>query len=138
MNKRNQLASYALVGLATIALAGCTHQPTAEEKAKQQLVGWVREDNVYSHTVTYESPGGVEENIFHITIDKGSIANVNVEVKTNIAASIEYQQDFAKEIGKKVVGKKLSEIANIDTISGASLTTKAFNDALQKLKLEVK
>lgn len=99
---------------------------------------WVKNGNSYRTTVTYESPGGQEVNQFLITLEGGVIKNVEVEVLTEIAASIRYQKQFAQEMPKLLIGKKLSEVGAIDKVSGASLTTNAFNDALLKLKQEVR
>ncbi len=98
---------------------------------------WKKQGNVYTTQVNYESPGGQESNKFIITLEDDTIKDVQVEVYTEIDASIRYQKQFAQELTKVIVGKKLSQLTKVDKISGASLTTNAFNQALSLLKTQI-
>lgn len=115
-------------------LAGCQSGGAAQT----QEGAWKRDGNVYSTSVTYSSPGGQEDNTFRITLENGVISKVEVDILTKIAASVRYQELFAEELPKVIVGKRLSEVGPIDRISGASLTTDIFNEAIEKLKTQVK
>lgn len=123
----------------SVLLSGCQFTDqlkslTNTQQVKKADSDWLKAGNTFQTTVNYESPGGQEINKFHITLEGGVITNVEIEVFTEIDASIRYQQQFAKELPPLLIGKKLSDITVIDKVSGASLTTKAFNDALLKLK----
>ena len=98
---------------------------------------WVKEGDVYTTTLKYNSPGGEEANKVSLTIKKGIITAVDFGIKTEIKASLKYQGGFAKGLTGVIVGKKLSELTDVDKISGASLTTNAFNEAVRKLKEQV-
>jgi len=98
---------------------------------------WVRRWNKYTTVISYPFPGGDEVNKLVITLDKGVIKNVEVGVETKIDASIRYQERFAKEIPQILVGKKLAEVGPVDKVSGATLTTNAFNEALIRLKQQL-
>jgi len=98
---------------------------------------WVVNGNLYTTAIKYNSPGGREENKFVLTVKDGVIKTAKVEVMTKVDASIMYQKRFAVELPKLIVGKKISEIPNLDVVSGASLTTEAFNKALKSLKQQL-
>ena len=114
-------------------LAGC--QPGGTAKTPEGA--WTKIGNVYSTSVTYSSPGGQEDNTFRVTLDNGVITQVEVDVLTKIQASVRYQELFAEKLPSIIVGKRLSEVGPIDRISGASLTTDVFNEAIEKLKIQV-
>lgn len=123
-----------VIGAGLAACQQTSPETKIPEEQEQREVAWVKNNNIYTSTLEYESPGGIEKNPITLTVENGVIRSVNVEVVTDIAASVEYQQNFAKEIGGKVIGKKLSELGEIDRVSGASLTTDAFNEAVKKLQ----
>ena len=102
-----------------------------EEKLTQLIA-----DGVHTEDVSYISPGGNEN--FKLTL----------EIKENVVENVEIIQSTPiSEVGKKkvasanaqlqtlLVGKSLDEV-EIPTIivSGASLTSKAFNEKLNELK----
>lgn len=98
---------------------------------------WTQDGDTYTTTSTYDTAEGQESNVFTITIVDGTIKSLDVGITTQTKASIKYQTDFAKNISSLVVGKKLSELQGIDRVSGASLTTAAFNDAISRLQKEL-
>lgn len=126
----------------SVVLSGCQFADQLKSLVSTSQVKpadrtWSKQGSVYSTTVNYESPGGQETNTFHLTINRGVITAATVDVVTQIDASIRYQNQFAKELPSVLVGKKLSDLTAIDKLSGASLTTDAFNQALTKLKAEI-
>lgn len=84
---------------------------------------------------TYKTPAGEDAVAFQLLVDgSGTIARADTEVKAQNDISKKFQEAFSKDISSVLVGKRLSELSAIDTVGGASLTTKAFNDALGQLK----
>lgn len=70
----------------------------------------------------------------HLNDDK--IEDVEVTPNTiNIPRSLKLQKDFAEAVPREVVGKPIDEI-HLDRLAGSSLTTKGFNDALEKIKAQ--
>lgn len=110
--------------------------PTPTEQVRK--ANWKQEGNIYTTEVEYESPGGQEVNAFTIILNKEVITEVKVGITTNIDESIFYQKDFASELPKIIVGKRLVDLGPIDRLAGASLTTTAFNEAVSALKNQVR
>jgi len=107
------------------------------EQVITQEPSWTVDGNTYTTTVEYDVPEGTESNSFSLVIKDGIISSIEVGITTNSKASLKYQQDFAKNINSLVVGQKISELKSIDRVSGASITTTAFNDALLKLQQQL-
>lgn len=99
-----------------------------------RVANWKQTGDVYTAEVEYESPGGQEVNSFTIILNRGIITKVRVGITTNIDESIYYQKNFASELPKIIVGKRLADLGPIDRLAGASLTTTAFNEAVSTLK----
>lgn len=107
------------------------------EQVITQEPSWTVDGNTYTTTVEYDVPEGAESNSFSLVIKDGIISSIEVVITTTNKASLKYQQDFAKNIASIVVGQKISELKSIDRVSGASVTTTAFNDALLKLQQQL-
>ena len=107
------------------------------EQVITQEPSWAIDGNTYTTTVEYDVPEGTESNSFSLVIKDGIISSIEVGITTTNKASLKYQQDFAKNIASIVVGQKISELKSIDRVSGASVTTTAFNDALLKLQQQL-
>jgi len=107
------------------------------EQVITQEPSWTVDDNTYTTTVEYDVPEGTESNSFSLVIKDGIISSIEVGITTTNKASLKYQQDFAKNIASIIVGQKISELKSIDRVSGASVTTTAFNDALLKLRQQL-
>lgn len=84
---------------------------------------------------SYKNPGGSDEVGFELIVDnEGTITEANVDVLAKNPISIKRQEAFAAALPGAVVGKKLSELSNIDRVGGSSLTTASFNESLGQLK----
>lgn len=108
----------------------------AETAATDQQTN-VSEDRADDGTVLamYESPAGKEDVSFKVTVDDtGVITDAKTEVMAEHPISRKLQTSFADALPAALKGKKLSELGPIDKVGGASLTTGAFNDSLDKLK----
>lgn len=106
-----------------------------------EVVPSVQQDVATTETVTqsvkviYATPAGQDPVGFNITTDKeGVIIDAKVEVLAKNSTSQNRQRAFAADLPQVLIGKKLSELTAIDRVGGSSLTTKAFNASLEKLK----
>ena len=83
-------------------------------------------------TITYTSPAGKEWMTFTVKHKNGVIVSATAKPKATNKISRTLQQNFAKNISKSVVGKKIKDL-DIDTVGGASLTTAAFEQFVRKI-----
>lgn len=83
-------------------------------------------------TKTYQSPGGPVTVEFHIVENDAidTIESASVRFVSGDDMSRSMVENFSQHLSAAVVGKKISELRNIDAIGGASLTTAAFIDAI--------
>jgi hypothetical protein len=77
--------------------------------------------------VKYKTPGGLHAVGFNITVTDGKISGVRITPSNDNEVSTKFQVKFGEEVSKSVIGKTAKDL-NIDIVSGASLTTKAFNE----------
>jgi len=131
----------AILLIAVFTLSACQISDLQSLLKTEQVItqepSWTVDGNTYTTTVEYDVPEGTESNSFSLVIKDGIISSIEVGITTNSKASLKYQQDFAKNINSLVVGQKISELKSIDRVSGASITTTAFNDALLKLQQQL-
>lgn len=76
-------------------------------------------------TVTYNTPEGMVPVEFDVTVTNGTITSATSNTLATGDASKYNQDNFAKDLSLKVVGKKATDLS-VDAIGGASLTTAAF------------
>ncbi|OQA83441.1 MAG: hypothetical protein BWY29_00299 [Microgenomates group bacterium ADurb.Bin238] len=131
----------AILLIAVFTLSACQASNLQSLLKTEQVItqepSWAIDGNTYTTTVEYDVPEGTESNSFSLVIKDGIISSIEVGITTTNKASLKYQQDFAKNIASIVVGQKISELKSIDRVSGASVTTTAFNDALLKLQQQL-
>ena len=131
----------AILLIAVFTLSACQASNLQSLLKTEQVItqepSWAIDGNTYTTTVEYDVPEGTESNSFSLVIKDGIISSIEVGITTANKASLKYQQDFAKNIASIVVGQKISELKSIDRVSGASVTTTAFNDALLKLRQQL-
>ncbi|MCH7952142.1 FMN-binding protein [Patescibacteria group bacterium] len=95
---------------------------------------WEREGDVYTTVAIYDTPAGKTSSTFKLTLEDGVISDIDVGIFTKVAAALRLQTDFRETVSSVIVGKKLTEIGKVDRVSGASLTTGAFNEAIARLQ----
>ena len=76
--------------------------------------------------LTYKSPAGTESIKVNMTTKDGVITSVTATPLATNPISLKMQTAFAGGVSKSVVGKAVKGL-KVDTVSGASLTTGAFN-----------
>lgn len=87
----------------------------------------------YSATGDYTSPGGNESITVHVTLKDGTVTDSSVDQVSSSPDGQEYQTEFKNGYKSQVVGKALNSIS-LSKVSGSSLTSKGFNEALQAIK----
>ncbi|HVW23315.1 MAG TPA: hypothetical protein VHB51_02445 [Candidatus Saccharimonadales bacterium] len=92
-------------------------------------------DGSYTASESYFVPPGQESIQVNLTITNGVVTDSSVANSENDRESAIFQQEFASAYKNQVVGRAISAL-NISSISGASDTTRAFNDALDQIRHE--
>ena len=105
---------------------------TAQVTATNTASGTYK-DGTYVINDNYQSPGGSENIKTTVTLKDGIVTDATVTQNANNAESASHQATFAKSYKSKVIGKAIDTL-NISRVSGASLTTSAFNDALEQIR----
>ena len=133
MHTSRALAHSALLTLlATGALSACSTadnaKPSEEAGAKTAFVA-----GEYRATGQYPTPGGLQGIGVTLTLDeKGIVTKLEVDPKAETGNSVQFQGKFASGIRAEVVGKPITEL-DVDKVSGSSLTSKGFNQAVAKI-----
>lgn len=93
------------------------------------------EDGTYDAEGTYQSPGGNESIKVSITLADDVVTEVTVTPEATSGNAAQYQKAFAGGIGDVVVGKNIDDL-EVSKVSGSSLTSGGFNDALETIKAD--
>lgn len=86
-----------------------------------------------SETVGYNVKGYPESITVNIVLDGTNITDLQLSQSPGAEESVAYQDAFASEIKSHVVGKNLKDI-NVSRVAGASYTTNAFMQAINKMQ----
>jgi uncharacterized protein with FMN-binding domain len=92
-------------------------------------------DGTYNATGAYTSPGGRESIDVTITLKDGVISDVSAEGNASDVEAEEYQGMFLAAYKEQVVGKNIDDVS-LSRVSGSSLTSQGFNNALDDIKQE--
>lgn len=146
----------ALVGIAgTLLLAGCAAEsssaetttetpapqtsaapsPSATGAASSTGSGSTYKDGTYTADGSYQTPETVEKISVSITLSDDTVTKVEVTGDPQASETKHYQSQFIGGISAQVVGKKLDEIS-VSRVSGSSLTSKGFTQALATIRTE--
>lgn len=94
-------------------------------------------DGAYEATGSYVSPGGNEEIKIRITLKNGVITSTSAQSKAHSSDGAEFQSQFIGAYKSEVVGKKITNV-HLSQVSGSSLTSQGFNDALSQIENQAK
>lgn len=94
-------------------------------------------DGTYSATGNYTSPGGREKITISLTLSGGAITDTSATSGSSNPTGQEFQSKFISGYKSLVVGKSIDEV-NVSRVSGSSLTSRGFNDALEQIKSQAK
>lgn len=95
----------------------------------------IYKDGTYTATGGYVSPGGPDTVNVSVTLANGIITDATVVSGANDSTSSHYQGIFIANFKPLVVGKNIDDVA-LSKVSGSSLTSGGFNQALTKIKAE--
>lgn len=93
-------------------------------------------DGTYNTDVTYRVPSGDLEPVkVQVTLNNDIITDVELEFEGIVGTSRLNQAKFVNAYEAVVIGKDIDSL-NLSRVGGASLTTKAFNEAVANIKVE--
>jgi hypothetical protein len=150
------LTAIALIGIYVFVLQGANNQesdlgttssnivtatatPTSSSKASSTAtptsasVASTYTDGTYAATVSYSVPRGSNKLTAELTISNGAVTAVSTTHDYTDRESGEFISNFDAKIKASVVGKNISSLS-LSRIGGASLTTRAFTNALTTIK----
>lgn len=94
-------------------------------------------DGEYEASGTYTSPAGQETVDVSLTLKSGVVETIEFTGNATNEKSVFMQGMFKDNFMPLVVGKNIDEV-KLDKVSGSSLTSGGFNDAINKIKEEAK
>lgn len=117
-----------------IATTNTNNKPLARSNDSSQQAQSTSslKDGSYQATSSYFVPNGSEDIKVNLTLKNGVVNDVAVINSENDFTSASYQEDFVSAYKNFVVGKKITDL-QLNIISGASDTTRGFNDALSQI-----
>ena len=137
----------ALVGVAgALSLAGCGATTAADTGSAQTDAGTTDAgsgssssggyaDGTYTAEGSYATPESVETVTVTLTIADDTVTDVEVTGDPQARESAQYQSQFIGGITDEVVGKSLDD-GSVSRVSGASLTSGGFMQAVELIKAE--
>lgn len=151
-NEKGNNVVAAAVAAALVAIAGVagwvvysnsnnqTVVPTGDQNgtgslSTQSTVKKSYKDGTYDAIGNYISPGGDEQIDVSLTLKDGVINDINVTSLATRPTSKEKQGQFISGYKSMVVGKNIDDVS-LTVVSGSSLTSTGFNDALNKIKAQ--
>ena len=125
---RRSAAVASVVG--ALALAGCSGAADAEMAVGD---GDDYADGTYTAEGTYQTPETIEQVSVTLTLADGVVTAVEVEGDPQAVQTKQYQAAFISGIEDEVVGVPIDSL-DVQRVSGSSLTSGGFNDAVESIK----
>jgi hypothetical protein len=97
----------------------------------------VYKDGTYTATGSYMSPGGLDHVGVTLTLKNDVVTGATVTNGAGDNTSKRYETMFISGYKQYVVGKNISAVA-VTKVSGSSLTSKGFNNALAQIETQAK
>lgn len=94
-------------------------------------------DGTYTATGSYISPGGADQIAVTVTLKDDIITTASVTPMPGDNTSAHYQGIFAANYKQYVVGKDITML-DVHKVSGSSLTSQGFNDAITQIEAQAK
>jgi uncharacterized protein with FMN-binding domain len=152
MRLHSKYAISAFAGVSLVgALAGCSSTgaaSTSDDSAAAPVKTSAPEsvstsgpttykDGTYTADGTYQSPAGEGRITVKLTLASGAVTAITVDGHATDPTAKAYQGDFDRGIAGKVVGKKIDSL-DITNVSGSSLTSGGFDDALKAIESDAR
>jgi uncharacterized protein with FMN-binding domain len=119
--------------LASSANTASSSQSAPSQTAPATTKGGTYKDGTYNATGHYDSPGGTEAVKVSLTLVSDKVSAATVSSGANDPTALSYQTIFISGYKSFVVGKKINTI-KLSNVSGSSLTSQGFNDALKQIE----
>lgn len=114
------------IALTSVALAACGSATGLKDGSYTQHQTYDAGDDKNGHYTFF-----IDVNA---TLAGDKLTAINVTPDPKGQAAIQYVESFKKDVEQKMIGKTLAEAKQLGYISGASLTSKAFADALDAIE----
>lgn len=101
----------------------------------EMMSGAQWKDGTYQARGGYQSPNGAETVDVTITLANNVITDIVVTPNATSGTSVRYQGQFAEGIAAETVGKPLDALS-VSRVSGSSLTSGGFKEALEAIKAD--
>jgi uncharacterized protein with FMN-binding domain len=92
-------------------------------------------DGTYTAEGSYSTPGGEESISVELTVTGDVVSDVTVTPEASGGNAERFQGEFASGIADEVVGEDLAGLS-VDKVSGSSLTSGGFNEALDQIRAD--
>jgi len=146
VNRKREIIAGLAVLLVIVAIVAATTAPNKQQTTASSASQFSATDSTsaasfkdgrYSATGTYDSPGGLESLGVTLTLKSGVVTAISATSGANDPNAEQYQNDFIASYKNLVIGKKITDI-NLSRVSGSSLTSQGFNNAIQKIESEAR
>jgi uncharacterized protein with FMN-binding domain len=116
---------------------GTAGTPAAPASGSSALAGsgGSYKDGTYSADGNYVSPNGTETVGVQLKLAAGKVTDVQITQHPSNPNTRKFQGQFAGGIAAQVVGRNIDEL-NVSKVAGSSLTSRGFNQAVDKIKAE--
>lgn len=91
----------------------------------------------YTATGSYDCPSGTEKIGVTITLASDKVVSANLDLLGGAGLSHSFQASFQSGYSPQVIGKDIGSVS-VGTVSGSSLTSAGFNDALKQIESQAK
>ncbi len=136
--RQSKSANFMLALMLVTLLSACNPRQEQTATKPETKMSWTKSATTYTKEVVYDRPKGVSQDTFSITIDdSGKVVSAMAIVPEDGGKHAEGLERFNKDLEPVIVGKSLDEIGAFDTLGGYSLTTKAFNQAIDELRAQL-
>lgn len=107
---------------------------TPDAVKEEQKLAQIMEDGTYVEDVSYDSPAGVEQFKFTLTVENDVVEAANIEIIKGSSTARNFVSKIDKELQTLMVGKSIDEISLPKRISGSSLTSAAVAKQFEQWK----
>ncbi len=132
--KKNQTASTAATTSPAATPLSATTTPAGSSSSS---ASHTYKDGTYKATGTYQSPGGTEHIDVTVTLKGDAVSDSSVVAGSQNPTGQEYEGQFISAYKSFVTGKDIDTIS-LSKVSGSSLTSGGFNNALSQIKSQAK
>lgn len=124
-----------LLGTVAGCAAGAATTDTGTDTGTTTSTDESYTDGTYTADGSYQSPNGTESIGVTLTIADDVVTAVEIETRPTNPTTDQYQSLFADGIADEVVGVDIDQL-NVTVVSGSSLTSGGFRDAVAAIKAE--